>query len=73
MTAPVTVARIDRAIDTVADAMVRHDLPLGPTIRFLEAERDKLLRQTSDMDYARQIVARKGGNKGGNIVKPKAA
>jgi hypothetical protein len=59
MTAPVTVARIDRAIDTVADAMVRHDLPLGPTIRFLEAERDKLLRQTSDMDYARQIVARK--------------
>ena len=64
---PITVERIERAIDTVADMMVKHGLPLRPTIDFLEAERDKLLRQTTDMDYAKQIVARKRRNKGSNI------
>jgi hypothetical protein len=66
VTSAVTVERIERAIDTVADMMVKHELPLGPTIRFLEAERDKLLRQTSDMDYVKQILARNGRNKGSN-------
>ena len=69
----VTLERLERAIDTVADMMVKHGLPLGPTIRFLEAERDKLLRQTTDMDYARQIVARNGSNKGSNITDLKVA
>ena len=56
MTAPVTVERLDRAIHTVAEMMVKHGLPLGPTIRFLKAERDKLLRETDDMAYARSIL-----------------
>ena len=54
----VTVERIECAITTVADMMVRHDMDLSETIRFLEAERDKLHRKTTDMDYAKQIVAR---------------
>jgi hypothetical protein len=70
---PITVERIERAIHIVADMMVRHGLSLGPTIRFLEAERDKLQRETTDMDYARQILARKGRNKGSNTADLKAA
>jgi hypothetical protein len=73
MSMSVTAARIDRAIHIVADMMVRHGLPLGPTIRFLEAARDKVLQGTTDMDYAKQILARNGSNKGSNITKPKAA
>jgi hypothetical protein len=70
MTAPfaVTIERIERAINTVATAMVTHSMPLGPTIRFLEAERDKLLRETTDMDHAKSILARNGHNKGSNIA-----
>jgi hypothetical protein len=69
----VTVERIERAIHIVAEMMVKHDMPLGPTIRYLEAERVKLQRETTDMDYAKQILARNGSNKGSNIAKPKAA
>jgi hypothetical protein len=69
----VTVDRIDRAIHIVADMMVRHNMALGPTLRFLEAERDKLQRETTDMDYAREILARKGSNKGSNSKKRQAA
>ena len=52
----VTIERLERAIGTVARMMVKHDMPLGPTIRFLEAERDKLQQQTADMDYAMEIL-----------------
>jgi hypothetical protein len=69
----VTVERIERAIHTVADMMIKLHMPLGLTIRFLEAERDKLLRETSNMLYAREIVARNGRNKGSNITNCKAA
>ena len=69
----ITVERLERAIHIVADMMVKHTLPLGRTIRFLESERDKLLRETSDMDYARQILARKGSNKGSSIGNRKMA
>jgi hypothetical protein len=68
----VTIDRLERAIHTVADMMVKHDMPLGPTIRYLEAEREKLMRETSDMDYAREILA-KGRNKGSNIANRKVA
>jgi hypothetical protein len=68
----VTTERIDRAIITVADMMVRHDMDLSETIRFLEAERDKLHRKTAAMDYAKEILA-KGRNKGSNISDRKAA
>jgi hypothetical protein len=52
--------------------MVKHDMPLGPTIRFLEAELDRLRQTTADMDYAKAIVA-KGRNKGSNTIDRKAA
>ena len=41
--------------------MVKHDMPhLIETIRFLEAEQDKLRQQTAAMDYAKEILAKKG-------------
>ena len=52
----VTIERIERAIGTVAKVMVKHDMPLGPTIRFLEAERERLRQRTADMDYAMEIL-----------------
>jgi hypothetical protein len=64
----VTVDRLERAIHTVADMMVKHDMrQLILTIRFLEAERDKLQQETAAMDYAREIL-RKGRNTGSNIT-----
>lgn len=56
---PVTAERIERAICTVADAMVTHDIDLMPTIRRLESERDKLRQKTVAMDYAKEIVAKR--------------
>jgi hypothetical protein len=60
-----TVERLDRAIKTVADSMLRHNLPqLITTIRRLEAERDRLARQVEEertaLDYAREILRRTG-------------
>jgi hypothetical protein len=52
----VTIKRLERAIGTVARMMVKHDMPLGATIRYLEAERDKLQQETSDMRYAMEIL-----------------
>ena len=72
MSNAVTPERIERAIRTVAELMVKHEMDLMPTIRQLEAERDKLRQKTADMDYAKAIVA-KGRNKGSNTTKPKAA
>jgi hypothetical protein len=73
MSVGITVERIDRAIDTVATMMVKHDMDLSDTIRYLEAERDKLQRKTVAMDYAKQILARNGRNKGSNITDLRAA
>jgi len=54
------VSRIQRARETVARAMVKHDMPhLIVTIRFLEAEQDKLRQQTAAMDYAKEILAKR--------------
>jgi hypothetical protein len=55
----VTIERLDRAIDTVADVMVKHDIDLMPTIRRLEAERDKLRQKTAAMDYAKEILRKR--------------
>jgi hypothetical protein len=53
----VTTERIDRAIKTVAEAMVEHNLPgLLVYIRRLEAERDRLLQEVDAIDYASQIL-----------------
>jgi hypothetical protein len=70
--AEVTIERLERAIYIVADMIVKHDMDLMPTIRQLEAERDKLRQKTTAMDYAREILAR-GSNQGSNTINPKAA
>jgi hypothetical protein len=72
---PITLAkRINRAIHTVADMMVKHQMPqLIVTIRYLEAELDKLRQETAAMDYAKEILTRNGRNKGSNITDLKAA
>jgi hypothetical protein len=59
MTDAITIERLERAIGTVARMMVKHEMALGPTIRFLEAERDKLRQQTADMDYAMEILRKR--------------
>lgn len=57
MTPAVTIERIDRAIKTVAEALVEHQLPgLLVYIRRLEAERDRLLQEVDAMDYANQLL-----------------
>ena len=64
----VTVERLERNIDTVARMMVKRDmLQLITTIRYLEAERDRLEQETAAMDYAREILSR-GRNKGRNTT-----
>lgn len=69
----VTVERIERNIRTVARMMVKHNMPeLIVTIRFLEAERDKLRQQTAAMDYAKELLAQKGRNIGSNIALPRS-
>jgi hypothetical protein len=53
----VTTERIDRAIRTVAKAMVEHNLPgLMVYIRRREAERDRLLQEVDAIDYANQLL-----------------
>jgi hypothetical protein len=55
----VTVERIERAIRTVADMMVKHGRPrLMDTIKRLEAERDRLRNETDPIEYAKQILRR---------------
>jgi len=49
----VSVERLKRAINTVAEAMLEHGLPgLRVYIRRLEAERDRLLQDVDAMEYA---------------------
>jgi hypothetical protein len=57
--AAVTVERIERAIAITAEAMARHNLPqLLPTLKRLEAERDKLIVDGDPIDYAERLIAR---------------
>ena len=57
--AAVTVERIERAIAITAEAMARHNLPqLLPTLKRLEAERDKLIVDGDPIDYAERFIAR---------------
>jgi hypothetical protein len=60
----ITVQRIERAIATTATAMAQHDLPqLLPTLKRLEAERDKLTTEGDPIDYAKRLMARIGWKK----------
>jgi hypothetical protein len=59
MTSAVTIERVERAIRTVADMMVKHRRPqLMDTIKRLEAERDRLRNETDPIEYAKQILRR---------------
>jgi hypothetical protein len=54
----VTIARLDRAIQLTARCMVNHHLPqILPTLKRLQAERDRLLREGDALEYARRLLA----------------
>jgi hypothetical protein len=56
---PITIERLERAITITATAMARHNLPqLLPTLKRLEAERDKLIVDGDPIDYAKRLMAR---------------
>jgi hypothetical protein len=58
MTAPVTIERIERAINVTARAMADHNLPqLLPTLKRLEGERDKLVSEGDPIAYAKRVLA----------------
>ena len=50
----ITIERIDRALDKVADAIVRFGDVYMPVYLRLEREREILVDQTSDMDRVRR-------------------
>ena len=55
--APLTVERLERAIKTIAAAMVEHDLPgLLVYIRRLETERNRILQQADAIEYAKELL-----------------
>jgi hypothetical protein len=56
---PITVERLENAIQVVADVMVKHDRRgLKVTLERLEAERDRLRHEVDPIEYAKQILAR---------------
>jgi hypothetical protein len=57
--APLTAERLERVIAITAYAMVRHNLPqILPTLKRLEAERDRLLHEGDPLDYAQRVLDR---------------
>jgi hypothetical protein len=56
---PITIERLERAIKTIAAAMVEHDLPgLLVYIRCLETERNRILQQADAIEYAKELWAK---------------
>lgn len=54
---PVTLERLERAIARVAWAIQHHNLPEAlPTLKRLEAERDRLLNDGDPIEYARRVA-----------------
>jgi hypothetical protein len=54
----VTVERLERAIKITASCIVEHNLPqLLPTLKRLEAERDRLVQEGDAIEYARRVLA----------------
>jgi hypothetical protein len=55
-----TAEDLKRAITVTADVMVRHKLPqLMPTLKRLEAERDRLLREGDAIEYDKRVLGYK--------------
>jgi hypothetical protein len=60
-TTPVTLERIDCAIDVTVEAMTLHtDLAeqILPKLKHLETERDKLVSEGDPLEYAKDLLAR---------------
>jgi hypothetical protein len=57
--APITIDRLDAAIAVTAYVMQRHNLPhLLPTLKRLEAEREKLQSEGDPIEYAKRVLER---------------
>jgi hypothetical protein len=55
----VTIERLERAIKTTARIIERHNmLQLMPTLRRLEAERDRLIRDGDPLAYVRRLLGK---------------
>jgi hypothetical protein len=55
----VTVERLENAINVTAYVMVRHNLPqILPTLKRLEAERDRLLADGDPIEHAKRVLER---------------
>jgi hypothetical protein len=53
----VTVERLENAITMTAYVMAHHNLPqLLPTLKRLEAERDRLLQEGDPIEYAKRVL-----------------
>ena len=53
----VTVERLERAIRAVAGWMIQYDLPqVLPTLKRLQAERDRLLKEGNPIEYAKRVL-----------------
>lgn len=53
----VTIERLEQAIQLTARCMVNHQLPqILPTLKCLEAERERLLREGDALEYARRLL-----------------
>ncbi len=57
---PVTIERLERAIQITAYVMQRHNLPqLFQTLKRLEAERERLVSEGDPIEYAKRILERR--------------
>jgi hypothetical protein len=57
--ATVTIERLERAITMTAYVMAHHNLPqLLPTLKRLEAARDRVLREGDPIEYAKRVLER---------------
>jgi hypothetical protein len=58
MTDEITVERLEQAIKAVAGWIVQHNLRHAvPTLRRLQAERDRLLKEGNPIEYAKRVLA----------------
>lgn len=56
---PITIERLDNAIAITAYCMQRHNLrQLFPTLKRLEAEREKLRADGDPIEYAKRVLER---------------
>jgi hypothetical protein len=59
MDSVVTIERLERAIAVTARCMAQHNLPqLLPTLKRLEAERDRLLQEGDPIEYAKRVLGK---------------